>query len=274
VDLVLAPSQQAARVLSALGASRLALLALPEQAKVATKAISKGFVLRAGTLSTAPFPTLTAAPVGPTGAARDPADEVVLAATRALLSEAVLNRAGDARRDGIPRSATDLAAALDAIRGRIWQEASELAKLAESLLEKSSAIERRLATVKTATVRADVERQLRHLFFRGFVLFTPKRWLPRLPHYLRGIELRLDKAAHDADRDARRLAELEPVWDRFLETVARRDPAEVESDPWIDYRFALEEYRLSLFAQEVKTAMPVSAKRLEAMWMALAGGRR
>jgi ATP-dependent helicase HrpA len=162
---------------------------------------------------------------------------------------------------------------MDAIRGRIWQETSELAKLAESLLEKSSAIDRRLTTVKAAAVRSDVERQLRHLFFRGFVLFTPKRWLPRLQHYLRGIELRLDKAVHDADRDARRLAELAPSWDRFLETVARRDPAEVESGPWIDYRFALEEYRLSLFAQEVKTAMPVSAKRLEAMRQALAEGR-
>jgi ATP-dependent helicase HrpA len=105
------------------------------------------------------------------------------------------------------------------------------------------------------------------------VLFTPKRWLPRLPHYLRGIELRLDKAAHDPDRDARRLAELAPLLERFLETVGRRDPAEVESDPWIDYRFALEEYRLSLFAQEVKTAMPVSAKRLEAMSRVVVEGR-
>ena len=120
----------------------------------------------------------------------------------------------------------------------------------------------------------DVERQLRHLFFRGFVLFTPKRWLSRFPHYLRGIELRLDKAAHDAERDARRSAELAPFWDRFLEEVARRDPAEVESDAWIDHRFAVEEFRLSLFAQEVKTAMPVSGKRLEAMRRALIEGRR
>ena len=274
VDLVLAPSQQAARVLSAIGVSRLVLLALPEQAKVAAKAVSKSLALRAGTLPPCPFPTLSAAPIGPTGAARDPADEVVLAATRALLIEAVGGGGGVARRDGLPRNAADLAAAIDAIRGRIWQETSELAKLAESLLEKSSTIERRLATVNAAAVRSDVERQLRHLFFRGFVLFTPKRWLPRLQHYLRGIELRLDKAAHDADRDARRLAELAPFWDRFLETVARRDPAEVESDTWVDFRFALEEYRLSLFVQEVKTAMPVSAKRLEAMWQAVAEGRR
>jgi ATP-dependent helicase HrpA len=57
--------------------------------------------------------------------------------------------------------------------------------------------------------------------------------------------------------------------DRFLAAVERRDPAEVESEPWIDFRFALEEYRLSLFAQEVKTAQPVSGKRLEAMWEGL-----
>ena len=101
------------------------------------------------------------------------------------------------------------------------------------------------------------------------MLATPKRWLQRIPHYLRGIELRLDKAAHDADRDARRLAELAPFQDRFFAAVARRDPAEAESEAWTDFRFALEEYRLSLFAQEVKTAMPVSAKRLESMWQAL-----
>ena len=86
----------------------------------------------------------------------------------------------------------------------------------------------------------------------------------------RGIELRLDKASHDADRDARRLAELTPIEDRFLASVTRREPAEVESARVQDYRFALEEYRLSLFAQEVKTAMPVSVKRLDAMWLAIA----
>ena len=72
VDLVLAPSQQAASVLSAIGASRLVLLALPEQAKVAGKAVSKSLAMRAGTLPPCPFPTLSAAPIGPTGAARIP----------------------------------------------------------------------------------------------------------------------------------------------------------------------------------------------------------
>ena len=56
VDLVLAPTQQAARVLSAIGASRLVLLALPEQAKVAAKAVSKSLALRAGTLPPCPLP--------------------------------------------------------------------------------------------------------------------------------------------------------------------------------------------------------------------------
>jgi ATP-dependent helicase HrpA len=269
VDLVLAPSSNAARLMSAIGASRLVLLALPEQAKTAAKAVSKSLAMRAGTLPSCPFPTLSAGPIGPTGAARDVADELVVAATRSLLLDAGGGKS--ARRDGVPRSAGELAAVADAIRGRIWQETSDLAKTVESSLEKATAVERRLATVGSAAVRADVERQLRHLFFRGFVLFTPRRWLSRFPHYLRGIELRLDKAAHDADRDARRLAELTPFWDRFAEAVARRDPAEVESAPWMEYRFALEEYRLSLFAQEVKTAMPVSAKRLEAMWRELGG---
>jgi ATP-dependent helicase HrpA len=268
VDLVLAPSPEAARLTTAIGASRLVLLALPEQAKVAAKAVSKALVMRAGTLPPNPFPTLSAAPIGPTAAARDVADEVVVAATRALLVDAIKGKNASA---GGPRSAAELAAVADAIRGRIWQEASEVGKLTESSLEKAAAIEPRLATMSSVALRTDVERQLRHLFFRGFVLFTPRRWLSRFPHYLRGIELRLDKAAHDADRDARRLAELAPFWDRFLESVGRRDPAEVESDSWIDYRFALEEFRLSLFAQEVKTAMPVSAKRLEAMWRELVG---
>ena len=87
------------------------------------------------------------------------------------------------------------------------------------------------------------------------------RWPPAVPRYLKAIELRLDKLRGDPSRDARKLAELAPLQQAWRRLAAQRRG---QHDPRLDeLRWLLEELRVSLFAQELRTPTPVSVKRLQ-----------
>jgi ATP-dependent helicase HrpA len=118
-----------------------------------------------------------------------------------------------------------------------------------------------------AAAANDVRQQLAHLVPRRFVTRTPPQWLVHLPRFLKAAHVRLNKLGDAGHvRDAQRSAEIAPLWNQY---VARRErhAAEGVIDPALEqYRWMLEELRVSLFAQELKTSIPVSAKRLEAQW--------
>ena len=96
---------------------------------------------------------------------------------------------------------------------------------------------------------------------------TPWRWLQQYPRYFRAITLRLDKIAGSGwRRDRRAFDELTPFLDAYRERLAdhrRRGVYDAELDA---FRWSLEEFRVSLFAQELGTSIPVSAKRLQRHW--------
>jgi ATP-dependent helicase HrpA len=93
---------------------------------------------------------------------------------------------------------------------------------------------------------------------------------PQLQHfarYLKGIVMRLDKLRADPARDSQRLAELRPMEQRYLRRVVDlKGQADARLD---DFRWQMEELRISLFAQELRTPQPVSVKRLEKTWAQL-----
>ena len=93
---------------------------------------------------------------------------------------------------------------------------------------------------------------------------TPWAQLAHLPRYLKAVTARLDKWRADPARDSARLAELRPLEQRFLRTLAeRKGVADARLE---EFRWLLEELRVSLFAQELRTPQPVSVKRLEKAW--------
>src|SRR4029078_7258098 len=100
-----------------------------------------------------------------------------------------------------------------------------------------------------------------------FIVDTPPSWLEQYPRYLSAIELRLRKLLNAGlTRDPDASAPITPLWEQV---IARRavNRAEGIVDPELEtYRWMLEELRVSLFAQELKTAVPVSAKRMEGQW--------
>ena len=114
------------------------------------------------------------------------------------------------------------------------------------------------------SVGDDIAAQLARLMPKRFVALTTWAQLAHLPRYLKAITMRLDKLRADPLRDAQRLTELRPIEQRFWRHLAdRKGVADARLD---EFRWLLEELRVSLFAQELRTPQPVSVKRLDKAW--------
>ena len=117
-----------------------------------------------------------------------------------------------------------------------------------------------------APTAADVERQLAHLMFRGFMRETDWRDLREVPRYLEALALRLEKIRRGGAGDARKLAVFEPLWLRFAHRARAHHERGRRDAELARYRWMLEEFRISLFAQELGTAYRISERRLDAQW--------
>ncbi|MEI6737858.1 MAG: DUF3418 domain-containing protein, partial [Pseudomonadota bacterium] len=110
----------------------------------------------------------------------------------------------------------------------------------------------------------DIEEQIQHLFGPRFLRETPSVQLLHYPRYLKAILMRLNKARQGAmERDLENFKQVRPLWQHYLRVAKSLAPAVSE------YRWVVEELRVSLFAQELRTPMPVSVKRVGKMWEAL-----
>ena len=117
---------------------------------------------------------------------------------------------------------------------------------------------------------ADARRQLDGLVHHGFLAATPDEAFASLPRYLKALRMRLEKLRRGGANDARRLAEILPLQQR-LESKVRDTRARGRSDAELArHRWMLEEYRVSVFAQELGTAFSVSRKKLDEQWMRVA----
>jgi ATP-dependent helicase HrpA len=182
---------------------------------------------------------------------------------RAQIVEVALDRAFLA--DPLPSDEASFRARVDEGRARLQLIAHEVARQVAAALAEYVAATRKLRDAKPPKdVADDIQAQLQRLVPKTFVASTPWPQLQQLPRYLKAVELRLDKLRADPARDAQRLAELRPLEQRWLRRVAE---LKGRSDPRLDeYRWLLEELRVSLFAQELRTPQPVSAKRLNRVW--------
>ncbi len=131
-------------------------------------------------------------------------------------------------------------------------------------------LQKPLPPAMTDSVR-DMTEQLRWLFAPHFVLRTPWSWLKHLPRFARGIDVRLKKIL-DAGlaRDLAAMAQVRPHWRKYVQQ-ATHDAETGRRDPELEtYRWMVEELRISLFAQDLKTSLPISPKRLDAQWVKVA----
>ena len=105
----------------------------------------------------------------------------------------------------------------------------------------------------------DIRTQLDALLYAGFLTRTPYLWLQEMPRYFRALTMRLNKLADSPAGDEKKLQLLQP----FLQEYTCLQKTAEDSTEIIRLRWMLEEYRVSLFAQPMKTAIPVSPKRIE-----------
>jgi ATP-dependent helicase HrpA len=170
----------------------------------------------------------------------------------------------------LPSDERSFKARLEEGRSRLTLIAQEVARQAATVLLDHAAAQRKLKDSKPPReVADDIQAQLQRLVGKRFLLQTPWPALQHLPRYLKGVVLRLDKLRADPARDAARLAELRPLEQRWLRRVAElRGAGHARLD---EFRWLLEELRISLFAQELRTPQPVSVKRLEKAWAQITG---
>lgn len=112
--------------------------------------------------------------------------------------------------------------------------------------------------------REDLRRQLQWLFGPLFLTETRWDWLVHYPRYLKAMLQRIDKlTGGQLEKDRKAYAELEPYLLRLFEgnpTFKKKNPE------WLEFRWMVEEYRVSLFAQQLGTSQQVSPKRLDRQW--------
>ena len=116
---------------------------------------------------------------------------------------------------------------------------------------------------------ADMREQLDWLFFPGFARMLSTARLRRYGCYLEALRLRLERARQNPGRDLERTALVRGFWERYTETVVKPGLTPEQHRVLADIRWAVEELRVSVHAQELRTPEPVSAQRIERLFSSL-----
>jgi ATP-dependent helicase hrpA len=154
------------------------------------------------------------------------------------------------------------------VKGRLTLVAGEISRLLIEIVTEAAGIPlklRRLSGEKALT--DDIEAQLNDLFRKDFLTTVPLSQLAHYPRYLRAVHYRLDRYRDDPVRDESRRADIERLSVPLMRArAARRGQPDSRLD---EFGWMLQELRVSLFAQQLRTPMPVSVKRLERVWMSI-----
>ncbi len=169
----------------------------------------------------------------------------------------------------LPRSAAEFEQCLRVGSGDIAPTAQRYAALLQTIAEQYAAIrsaQRRGSELAWLPVLAEIDEQLGLLFQNGFIVSTPWSWLQQYPRYLKAIAQRLEKLRGLFQRDRELSRELLPLQRQLFDLLQRRPQWLIDCEALQRYRWLLEEFRVSLFAQTLGTSEPVSAKRLRDLW--------
>ena len=158
-------------------------------------------------------------------------------------------------------------------KARLGLIMQEVCRLVGTVLTEWQAVAKKLPAFKAhAAAVADIEAQLKRLLGKNFVVETPFERLQHYPRYLKAIGVRLDKLKANPARDAQLMAEYGPLWTNF-ERRASQLAKMGTVDPQVEqFRWLLEELRVGLYAQELRTPVPVSTKRLQKQWEGIKNG--
>jgi len=169
----------------------------------------------------------------------------------------------------LPTNSEQFAERLQAGKPRLALIAQEISRHALNALQAHADLQKKMASAKAASpaAHADMQTQMQALIFPKFVAEIPYGQLVHLPRYLKAIAMRIDKLRSNPSRDAQCQKDWESVarpWQKLLQGgKGSASYAMTEDQGLQDFRWQLEELRVALYAQELKTPTPMSLKRLE-----------
>ena len=141
--------------------------------------------------------------------------------------------------------------------------ANEAGKIALEIMDLYGVIKTQLKRLNSNDPMAqDINQQLDFMIYAGFIRNTPYQQLNAIPRYLKALQYRLEKF----DNNVQKIQEVSRYATRYwneVEKKIKKDKVIPEQDP---FRWMLEEFRVSLFAQQLKTAYPISVKRMDKAW--------
>ena len=175
--------------------------------------------------------------------------------------------------DTLPRTNAEFMQLKTRARARLPAVVEGASRLALAIAEEIQPLTQKLQSLPQpmARLKKEVEEQLSRLLPKKFFSTTPWERLQHLPRYIKALKLRLEKYPSAVERDARQAQAVQQLWQRWEERLASQRKLGEVSVEIEAFRWLIEELRVSLFAQELKTPFPVSVKRLEKIWGEMSG---
>ncbi len=257
VALVVLDTEHDAAVATHRGLRRLFQLALPEQVKYLARSLPnfQDMALRYALLL-----ELEGGKPGEKGAVSD--------RLRQELTDAICDRAFFVE-DAPIRNAGAFAERAAKAKTRLTDVAGDVCRVMNEVLSEYQTLRPRINQPGVPVwqrAMTDIRAQLKDLLKPGFVVSTPLPRLKHFPRYLRAIHVRLDKFALNPAKDAQWMQQMQ-VWWQAYQGRLQADRARAVHDARLEeFRWMLEELRVSLWAQQLKTPYPVSFKRIERSW--------
>jgi ATP-dependent helicase HrpA len=183
------------------------------------------------------------------------------------LREQIINKALDIAclQDPLPLDAASFAKRQAEGKSRLVLLVNEIARLLSQVLTEFHGLPKRLQNIPAAAA-TDIQAQLQGLVHKRFLTENEYTQLAHFPRYLKAINVRLEKLRADPARDTKLMAEWQSAAAPYLRQAKDRQAGKNTDPKLVEFRWMLEELRVSLFAQELRTPMPVSAKRLQKVW--------
>ena len=231
-----------------LGQVRLAMLRCPQICKYLKKQLLKGKDLG-----------LTVVDLGKR---EQVIDDIIVAATAdALFGDGDIVRTEDEFKRYVEAGKADIVVIAERYEKTLSEALTAVVAIKKAIKSKRSAFVLAFAV-------GDINQHLTQLFYPQFLYRTPLTWFEQYPRYLKAMLHRIEKAAQNPSADKQHSDCLQAFWDRHSARLQKEGVASYENnEEWQKFRWMLEELRVSFFAQNLKTTVPVSQKRLEKQWL-------
>jgi len=184
-------------------------------------------------------------------------DMLTAIADRAFVGEDELPRTNDAFMKLKQRARTRLPAVTEALCRMVNTIAAEYNLLITKQAQMPATVNR---------LKRDVESQIGWLIYKGCFNQTPWEHIANLSRYLKALRLRIEKQPSNPERDGKNAASIGLLWQNWEAAMDKQRKLDKITPALQDFRWLIEELRVSLFAQELRTPFPVSIKRLEKVW--------